>query len=99
MDLLFSKYASPYSFMDDLISNGDFFDWVVEFVNAENEKQIWEMWLHKVFDKSFEEFRKSVLKTQSDYVSDEQIETTISNSKEMLNNFIPAEQGVKHGTI
>lgn len=89
MDLLFSKYASPYSLIDDLILNGDFFDWVVEFVDAENERQIWEMWLHKVFDRSFEEFRKSVIKKQPNQVTDEQIETTILNSKSILNGFIP----------
>ena len=88
-DLLFSKYASPQILIDQLISNGDFFDWVVEFINAENDKQAWEVWLHKVFDKSFEDFRNSLLQTRSNQMDDEQLETTISNSKSILNGFIP----------
>ena len=92
MDLLFSKYASPFSLLDELIANGDFFDWSIEFVDAENDRRIWELWLHKVFDKSYEEFRNAILKTEN--VIDEHLETTIQDSKSILNNFIP-ETGVK----
>lgn len=89
MDLLFSKYASPFVLIDELLSNGDFFDWVIEFINAENDRQIWEMWLHKIFDKSFEEFRNSIIETQPDEMDKEQLETTFNHSKSILNDFIP----------
>lgn len=88
-DLLFSKYASPQILIDQLISNGDFFEWVIEFINAENDRQTWEVWLHRIFDKSFDEFRNSVRRNQPDQMDDEQLETTISNSKSILNGFIP----------
>ena len=98
MDLLFSKYASPYIFLDDLIANGDFFNWVIEFINAENERQIWDMWVHRIFDKTYEEFRRSVLElAQPKEVTEEQIETTVADSRSILNSFVP--EGVKHGTI
>ena len=88
MDLLFSKYADPFTLLDELISNGDFFDWTIEFVNGENDRQIWEMWLHKVIDKSYEEFRNSVLKTETT-VDESDLETTVMDSKSTLNGFIP----------
>ena len=87
MDLLFEKMANPFVLIDELLLNGDFFDWVVEFVNEENERQIWEMWLHKVFDKSFADFRNSVMQTNQ--INDEDLETTVMNSKSILNGFIP----------
>ena len=87
-DLLFSKYASAQILIDHLISNGDFFDWVIEFIDAENDRQAWEVWLHKVIDKSFEEFRESI-QTHVNQMDDEQLETTISDSKSILNAFIP----------
>lgn len=87
-DLLFSKYASPQILIDQLISNGDFFDWVIEFIDAENDRQAWDVWLHKVIDKSFEEFRESI-QTHVNQMDDEQLETTISDSKSILNAFIP----------
>lgn len=88
-DLLFSRYASPQILIDQLISNGDFFDWVIEFINGENDRQAWEVWLHKIFDKSFEEFRNSIRQNQAGQMDDEQLETTISNSKSILDGFIP----------
>lgn len=89
MDLLFEKIANPFILIDQLLLNGDFFDWVVEFVKQENERQIWEMWLHKIFDKSFADFRNSVMRTQPDQMDNEQLETTVKNSKSILNGFIP----------
>ena len=88
-DLLFSRYASPQILIDQLILNGDFFDWVIEFINGENDRQAWEVWLHKIFDKSFEEFRNSIRQNQAGQIDDEQLETTISNSKSILDGFIP----------
>lgn len=88
-DLLFSRYASPQILIDQLILNGDFFDWVIEFINGENDRQAWEVWLHKIFDKSFEEFRNSIRQNQAGQMDDEQLETTISNSKSILDGFIP----------
>ena len=89
-DLLFSKYANPQILLDQIIQGGDFFEWTVEFINAENDRQAWEVWLHKVFDKSFKEFQESVRENHPNWIDDEQIETTISDSKSILNTFNPA---------
>jgi len=87
MDLLFEKMANPFVLIDELLLNGDFFDWVLEFINEENDRQFWEVWLHKVFDKSFEDFKNSIVQTNQ--IDDEQLETTVMNSKSILNGFIP----------
>ena len=88
MDLLFSKYASPFSLIDELIANGDFFDWTLEFIDAENERMIMEVWLHKIFDQSLEDFKNSIMKEEI-IVTEEQLETTIVESNSILTNFIP----------
>jgi hypothetical protein len=87
MDLLFEKMANPFVLIDELLLNGDFFDWVLEFINAENDRQIWEVWLYKIFDKSFEDFKNSIV--QQNQMDDEQLETTVMDSKSILNGFIP----------
>lgn len=87
MDLLFEKMANPFVLIDELLLNGDFFDWVLEFINEENDRQFWEVWLHKIFDKSFEDFKNSIMQTNQ--IDDEQLETTVMNSKSILNGFIP----------
>lgn len=86
MDLLFSKYASPFSFVDELISNGDFLEWVLSFIDFDNEKTVWELWLHKEFEKSFGEFKDSILKKPE---VETNLETTVKDSQNILNNFVP----------
>lgn len=87
MDLLFSKYASPFLLLDQMISCGRFYEFVLEFINLENERQEYEFWLHKVWDKSFNEFKESIEPKKE--VSAESLETTVNNSKSILSNFVP----------
>lgn len=87
MDLLFSKYASPFSFIDIMIQTSRFSEFVDEILTLENEKKEWEFYLHKVYNKSFDEFKNTI--KQPEEVSEEQIETTIQNSMSILKNFIP----------
>ena len=87
IDQLFSKYADPFSLIDTVILAGRFLDFVLEFLDSQNEKMLWEFYLHKVFDKSFEQFKNSV--TPKAPVSHEQIETTVKNSMDILQTFNP----------
>lgn len=96
MDLLFSKYASPFILLDQMISSGRFFEFVLQFIDLENERIEYDFWLHRVFDKSFEDFKKAIEPKQE--LPAENLETTISESKNILANFIPAK-GVNDGTI
>lgn len=92
MDCLFSKYGSPFLFIDGMIQTNRFSDFVDEFLSLENEKKNWEFYLHKVFGKSFDEFEESLPKPRKD-VSDEQLETVIKDSRFILSSFNPAERG------
>lgn len=89
MDQLFRRYADPFSFLDVLISNERFEEFIVEFANSENEKKMWDFYLHKVFDKSFEEFKSSIGSARNEKVPEADLETTIQDSQNTLNKFIP----------
>ena len=84
MDCLFERYGNPFLFIDTLIIYGRFTDFVLEFLEIQNEKMTWEFFLHKVYDKSYDEFKESIKP-----VPKEQLETTVKNSKSILNNFNP----------
>lgn len=86
MGLLFEKYATPFLLVDELISNSDFSEWIDTFIESTNEDMIWEMWLHKDYEKSFEDFKNSILKKP---VTEEDLETTVLESKQLLDNFVP----------
>ena len=89
MDLLFSKYASPCLLIDVVIRSNGFFDFVIEFFKLCDEEKTWQVWLHKVYDKSFIDFKNSLGVSIVEPATNEQIETTVKNSKNLLNGFIP----------
>lgn len=89
MDLLFKRYASPFLLLDEVILNNRFCDFVIEIMTSENERKTWEFYLHKVFDKSYEDFKSSLGSIQDKKTQETDLETTILNSKNTLNNFKP----------
>lgn len=93
MDLLFKRYASPFLLLDNYISSCRLYDFVTHLNNEQNEEMMWETWLHKVNDKSFIDFKRSLMESAvlSVKPTQKQLETTISNSKNMLDSFIPEE--------
>lgn len=70
-----------------MIQSGRLYEFVTEFMNLENEKTLWEFYLHKVFDKSFEEFKNSV--AGQIMPPKEDVGTTVKNSMDILGNFNP----------
>ena len=94
MDLLFSKYASPFVLLDNLIltnSASDFIDDFLKFtIEEKEEKTQWEFFLHKVYDKTWKEFIEEI------NISNEQKEVdlgaTLRKSKDMLKNFTPESE-------
>lgn len=50
---------------------------------------MWDIWLHKVFDKSFDDWKHSVTPVKKIPVTRENIEKTVAKSFEMLQNFNP----------
>ena len=87
MDLLFKRYASPFVLLDGLIitnSLNSFVDDLFDFVKEDNE---WEFFLHKIYDKSWSEFRSSI--KQSDNQEPIDLGATLIKSKNILNNFTP----------
>lgn len=54
MDLLFSRYASPFLLLDSMIGCGRFLEFVSEIHDMNNERVIndtlFDTWLHKDFE-------------------------------------------------
>lgn len=98
MDLLFKRYASPFSFIDGMIQCGRFCEFVVEFSNTivkeKEEKRNWEFFLHKVWEGSYQDFLEDVENNKRNLtMTNRTFETTIQHSMDILNNFIPDEGG------
>lgn len=91
MDLVFKRYASPFLLIDEMISNSSFIKFVLNLIDAKNEEQLYEVWLHKIFNKGFEEFKESVMNSVE--VEEMSVEETINQSWDILNSFTPKKEG------
>lgn len=77
MDLLFKRYASPFLFIDGMIETERFLDFTIEFINQTNEDTLYQLWLHKIFDKSYEEWKRSVENKKQKNMTEKEFETSI----------------------
>ena len=98
MDLLYQRYASPFSFINGMLQTGRFAEFVVELIQTTNkekeDKARWDIYLHKVFDKSFDEWNAEIENNKSNQeMSAGTIETTVQNSLNILQNFNPIKGG------
>ena len=99
MDLLFKRYASPFSFIDGYLQTGRFDEFVVELartVNEEKEEETtWEFYLHKVSSEvSYKDFVEELENDkQNQNMSDEEKAETVKMAMNILNNFNPDERG------
>lgn len=78
--------------LDVMIQTNRLYEFVCEIIKIRNEemedKAIWEMWLHKVFDQSFADFKAKLTNTTIE-PNKEDIEATVIESYKMLEGFHP----------
>lgn len=91
-DLLYQRYSDPMMLLDQMIQAGRLCEFIKEFIDIRNdevkEKVQWELYLHKVFDKTYEEFLKDVKEpAQLEEADMKQVETTVKSSINILENF------------
>ena len=68
------------------LENGELADFVTEVMKIKQEENLWEFYLHRVFDKSFEDF---LADNQVKEVPVANLEATVKHSFKMLENFQP----------
>lgn len=94
MDMLFQRYANPFPFVDGMIHAGMFSSFVSSFMETVQEEKddemTWQYYLHKVFQGSFNDFKEALLEEEKHKnMSQFDIEATVKNSMDILNNFNP----------
>ena len=87
MELLFTRYASPFVLLDGLILTNSLNNFVYDFFDFINEERNWEFFLHKVYDQSWSDFVKEIEQSKNQKPID--LGATLVKSKNMLSNFTP----------
>lgn len=81
--------------MNGMIGAGRLDEFVVEVINLHNEeykdKSLWDVWLHRVFDKSYNEFVDGLEAQNKAAPTREETASIVSETQNMLNNFKPVE--------
>ena len=101
MDMLFQRYANPMAFMNGMIKARRFTAFVDEVLalykedkEEAREKILWELWLHRVYDKTFSEFVKSQDDDCAAPPSQEETVEIVRESWKILNGFAPDRKEV-----
>lgn len=90
MDLLFKRYADPFSLLSGYIQTSRFCEFVNAFCEQKIEDDRWDFYLHKVWDKTFTEFCDALQTTQDlQNMSESDMEATVKKSMDILGNFNP----------
>lgn len=89
MDLLFKRYASPFLILDSYIENGSLTSFLRTLYEKVGEERMWEVWLYKVDNKSFDEFKNSIVEANEKVDnSTDTINDILSNSLDISRNNI-----------
>ena len=93
MDLLFKRYADPFSLMNGYIGTSRMCEFVHAFARQKKEDEKWEFYLHKVWNKSWDDFCQQTQTSQGELgMSEEDVETILKESIDILGNFNPDEE-------
>lgn len=93
MDLLFKRYASPFSYIDGLIDMGMLESGVLNLLECDNEDKMWELYLHSspytAPHQSFDEWKEEI-KTNNEQakpLNDYELKAALKESQDILDNF------------
>lgn len=93
MDLLFKRYADPFSLLDGYIQTAQFCDFIPAVFEFQHEDDKWDFFLHKVWDKSYSQYLAELHTSQGEQeMSDDEIEATVKKSMMILGNFHPTQE-------
>lgn len=93
-DLLYKRYSNPEQLLNQMILTDSFDDFIIELVTMHNkevnEKVNWEFYLHRVFDRSFNDFINGQEENDSAGTHEptkDELEATVQSSMELLKGF------------
>nr|WP_278547618.1 hypothetical protein [Catenibacterium mitsuokai] len=97
MDLVYKRYSNPMELIDNMISFSNFSEFILELADNVSDEKLYDIWKSKVYDKSYTDFKNEMMAKwkkntgieTSETMTDEEMETTINDSYEILNNFNP----------
>ena len=90
--MIFQRYSDPIRLLNGMITAERFAEYIREILQMYNEEQedktLWELWLHKVHDKSYNDFKASIgMITKNAAPTNKETAEVVQQSKQMLAGF------------
>lgn len=86
------RYADPFKLLNGMIRTRRLEEFICEFIKIRNdeteENTLWEFFLHKVFDKTYQEFLDQI-KEPDVAPSEDKLINIVSDSYDTLKDFSP----------
>lgn len=94
MDQLFKRYADPFSLLTGYIQTSRFCEFIKGFVEQVAEDKLWDFYLHRVWNQSYDDFCETAKTTQDlKRMSEDDMGATLKQSMNILGNFNPNAEG------
>lgn len=89
MDLLYSKYASPFDYLQALMDMHNLVIGITYLINSENDRKLWELYLHSFPNESFEKWKDKIRDNNKDVkkLNEREVIMQVNKSNEILKNF------------
>ena len=100
---MYKRYANPMELLDNMLMTGQLYRFVSEIIKTVNEeleeKTLWEFWLHKDWERSWSDFRKSL--NDKPHAAPTQKETLdiVKESMSIMASFRPDGGGEQNESI
>lgn len=92
MDLLFSRYASPFSILDQYIQFGNLYELVDTIQTQRAEEKCWQLYLSIPFrEKSYNEFRDDLLYPDKNIPSVKEQKDIVNDSMNLIDSILGGE--------
>lgn len=86
MDFLCRRYGgSPFFILDGYMEQHRFHEFVHSVWEIHNDEELFDIWLHKIDDKSYQDFKDSVIPRKP--IGEKEIADTIRESSDILEGF------------
>lgn len=91
MDMLYQRYACPFDYLDTLLELGRLYDGIKGTLYKDNDDKLWQLYLHSMPTKSFNEWKESMANKQANSKGLTQTEmgSIINKSNSILKSFSP----------
>ena len=101
--MLYQRYANPMELLDNMLITGQLYRFVSEIIKTVNEeleeKALWEFWLHKDWERSWPEFRKSLNDKPNAAPTQQETLDIVNESMNIMASFCPVGGGGEDGAI